>query len=191
MLTRCQDLSSNDQKIMMDKLRKWKSTAEARKIMPFSAPSSDVLGRGLTPATYAELLTMHKKVSSAHCLPHDYLIKSGDVMVGMIGYKRVFINPETQVVSFGLYVINFDGTNGFTMIKALRKIYEEMIDNSDEIVVTAVNRDRNEGKDPFKTDVIDKYRVLDIRETRHVDCDYNTHIGTQVVIKGRLKEKGA
>lgn len=187
MIIKCLDLPVEEQVEMMNLVRKWKSTEEARKSTPFSTPSHEIYGRGLTPKTYQALYDDKKSKSDKNLEIHDYLIKtsSGEI-AGVIGYNRHYMGDDFVVVSYGLYVILLNPSYGSVILKALSKIYEEMLDTSDEVCVIATMR-TDENSDLFKKCVLDKYEVLSVEKVRHMDCDYEERDATKVILKGRFR----
>lgn len=191
MRIKCSELSHDDQVLMMNKIREWKATEEASRMQGPATPSYELLGRGMTPRTYSDAMKLKAKWLDPQSKSHDYLIKttSGE-MAGVIGYTRNYLNDETQVLCHGLYVIQFGSVGGYAIVKALDEVYDEMLQTSDEVTVTAVLRDKNPDKDPFKKGVMDKYRVLLVENLTHIDANYEEHPATRIILKGYLKEKG-
>ena len=190
MIVNCLSLSYSEQIDMMNKLRQWKSTDDGRMTVSFGASSYYVIGRGMTPKTYDDLVVIRNKANTdMYKSFHDFAIKnsSGEI-IGVIGYQRHEFEGNTPVPISGLYFAKFDNANDFTIIKALDEVYDLMIKTSDTVDVIAINGKNNS---TFKRNVLDKYRILLVEERKHLDSDFVEHDALRVIIKGSLNEKGA
>lgn len=190
MIVNCLSLSHSEQIDLMNKLRQWKTTDEGRQTISFGASSYYVMGRGMTPKTYDDLVSIRNKANTDEYKSfHDFAIKnpSGEI-VGVIGYQRHEFEGNTPVPISGLYFAKFNNNNDYIVIKSLNEIYDLMIKTSNTVDVVAINGQTNP---TFKRNVIDKYRILSIEERKHLDSDFVEHDALRVIIKGSLNEKGA
>lgn len=188
MIVNCNELSTEEQKLLMDKVREWKRGEIASKMVSTGVGSHEMTGRGLTPKTYEDLNKLRAKKNMMNVEWIDYVVKdSSGRMIGVIGYKRNYVNEFTTITNYGLYVIHFDEkVGGPTMVRALREIYGIMLDTAHEVSVEAVMRNKNPRKDPFKKDVLDKYTVIETRENDSISHDGTKKKSTWVLLRGNL-----
>lgn len=188
MITRCADLPENMQVAMMDRVRKWKATSDAAMLQTFTTPSNVMYGRGNTPRTYVDYLNMKRHESRTTL--HDYLITTdSNELVGVMGYSRLYVSDDVQVIIGSFYFIEFEPLKYEDEVQdALEYIYEEMLTTGDEtnIQLPTFKSKWNENRYIPK----EHHRVIQVYDYKHTNARFEEVDGKRYILKGYKKIKG-